>query len=245
MTITQYNPEEFLETAMRGLKDYAEAGFKRSVLDDGLNEVGDEIYEIIMEFPPTDEILKHVPLGKVLISFEIDDIDNRVLGFGDGIHRDNYDALLQLHKPQEAGEHRINLDVGIWCSNVSGGVTARLRAYQTLRNLFQGPLAINRLRQATTSYVQGESEGGIEILEFTGGRFYQESINDLTIFRLINCQLIVRVFSRTPVEDLIPTIEEVTQIPELIIDDNLQLPIGVIPKEFIHGDDNATKTETP
>jgi hypothetical protein len=242
MTITLYNPEKFLETAVRGLKDYAEEGFRKSVRDDGENYVGDQLYEIIMEFPSTADVLRLVPLPKVLIHFEIDDIDDRILGFGDGIVVDNYDPLLMLHKPQEAGEHRINLDVGIWCSSRSGGLTARMRAYQTLRNLFQGPLAHERLKTATTSYVEGVFDGCLEILEFSGGRFYQEEINDIPVFRLINCQLVIRCFSRTPIDEIIPSIEEVTQIPELIIDDNLQLPMGSVAKDYGVGVDSGTKT---
>jgi len=242
MSITLHDPETWLETCVRGLKDYAEIGFQGSVLDSNGFPVGEEVYEIIMEFPSTENLLKMLPLSKVVIHFEIDDIDDRILGFGEGHHRLNYDPVLEILKPQEAGEHRINLDVGIWCSSRSGGVTARLRAYQTLKNLFYGALAIDKLRNATTQYIGGQSEGGLEILEFTGGRFFQETINDIQVFRMINCQLVIRCFSRTPVSLTIPTIEEITIVPELIIDDNLQLPMGQVAKDKGVGDDNATKT---
>jgi len=242
LSITLHNPEQWLETTVRGLKEYAEEGFKESVLDGSGFPAGDEIYEIIMEFPSTESLLKMLPLPKVVIHFEIDDIDDRILGFGDGHHRVNYDSVLEVLKPQEAGEHRINLDVGIWCSARSGGLTARLRAYQTLKNLFYGALAIEKLRSATTQYIGGQSEGGLEILEFTGGRFFQETINDIQIFRMINCQLVIRCFSRTPIGLVIPTIEEISIVPELIIDDNLQLPMGQVAKDKGVGDDNATKT---
>jgi hypothetical protein len=255
MTITKYNPEAWLETTIRGLKEYAEDGFHRSIRDHNFNPAGDKIYEIVMEYPETSDILKLVPLPKIVIHFEIDDIDSRPLGFGDGHHRLNYDELFNSIQPQEAGVHEINLDVGIWASDRSGGVTGRLRAFQTLRNLFSGALAYEKLRQATTQIVGGGSEGHIEILDFQGGRFIQDTINDLQVFRLIDCNLKVRVYSRTPIEVLIPTVEEVTQIPELIIDDNLQLPIGVVANDYgtgsdvaigkpISGTDSGTGTDT-
>jgi hypothetical protein len=239
MSVTLYDPELWLETTMRGLHDYAKRGFHKSIKDNNFNYVGDQIYEIVMGFPETDEILKMVPLPKIVIHFEVDDIDNRVLGFGEGHHRLNYDPFFGSIQPQEAGVHEVNLDVGIWASNRSGGVTGRLRAYQTLRNLFHGPLAYESLKDATENFVDGGSEGHIEIISFQGGRFLQDTINDLEVFRMIECTLTVRVFSRTPVEIFIPTIEEVTVIPELIIDDQLQLPMGVIIGDKGKGSDVA------
>ena len=243
MTITHFDPETWLETAVRGIKDYAEEGFKKSVRDDEYNFVGDEIYDIVMEYPPTDLILRTIPMNKIIVHFEIDDIDDRILGFGDGIFRWNYDPIFQLIQPQEAGEHRINFDVGLWVSDSLGGVTGRLRAYQTLRNLFQGPLAQQSINEATMGIDDsGEREGGLDILEFHGGRFFAEQINDVRVFRLINCMLVIRCFSRTPIEVDIPTIEEITQIPELIIDDHLQIPMGVTIHDEGTGIDSATKS---
>jgi hypothetical protein len=239
MMVTKFAPEQWLETTVRGLKEYAEVGFDKSIKDHNNYPAGHKVYEIIMEFPSTDQIIRLVPLPKIVVHFEIDDIDSRVLGFGDGFHRLNYDELFDLIQPQEAGVHEISLDVGLWASDRSGGLTGRLRAFQTLRNLFHGPLAYEALKQATTQIVDGGSEGHIEILEFQGGRFLQDTINDLEVFRLIDCSLKVRVFSRTPIEVLIPTIEEVTIVPELIIDDNLQLPMALVIGDSGEGSDVA------
>jgi hypothetical protein len=242
MTITKFDPEQWLETATRGLKDYTEKGFYESVVDDGFNWVGDQVYEIVMEYPSTDKLARLLPVAKTVIHFEIDDIDDRMLGMGEGIFRWNYDPIRASVSPQDASEHRINWDVGIWASDRSGGLTARLRAYQTLKNLFQGPIAIDALRDATMSYVDGEAESCLEIIDFSGGRFYTDSVNDITTYRLINCSLLIRVFSRTPKTVEIPTIEEITIIPELIIDDNLQLPMGVNIYDEGTGTDTATKS---
>ena len=218
-----YDPENWLETMTRCIKEYAETEFHQSVRDDDGNFIGNQIYEIIMEFPETEDILKLLPMSKSIIHFEIDDLQDEILGFGEGFHRLNYDSFLQVLEPQEAMTHLIDLDVGIWTSPRSGGTTARLRAYQIVKNLFGGALAIERLRTVTDG-----GDGGVEITDFTGGRFLQDRINDVPVFRVIDCTLKVRVFSRTPRRLQIPSIEEVTQIPELIIDDNLQLPMGAM-----------------
>lgn len=237
MTVTKYDPEKWLETAVRGIKDYAEEGFHKSIRDNNLQPAGGQVYEIIMEYPTTELITRLIPLNKTIIHFEIDDIDDRIMGFGEGVFRENYDEIARQLEPQGAGEHRINFDVGVWASDRTGGVTARLRAYQTLRNLFMGPLAINALRDATDN-----NDGVLEILDFTGGRFFPDAINDIPLHRLVNCTMIVRCFSRTPRSVQIPTIEDIFVIPELVIDDHLQLPMGVVPKDEISATENATVT---
>jgi len=214
MTLLAYEPEIYLESTVRCLKAYVEDGFLKSVVDDTQTYAGDEVYEIVMEYPSTDEILRFVPLGKTVIHFEIDDMDNRILGFGENVFNYNYDDVLQQEEPQNASEHRINFDVGIWASDRSGGITSRLRAYQVLRNLFQGGLAIEKLRAATNA-----GDGELDILQFESGRFLTDRINDLNVYRTINSTLVIRVFSRTPKEIIRPTIEEILQDENLSIDD--------------------------
>jgi hypothetical protein len=228
MSVTEYDPEEWLLTLTRGIKDYATNGFHNSVLDNNNDPVGDTIYDVVMEFPSTDEILERVPLAKTLIHFEIDQIQDMELGFSgreQTIVKSNYDALLKQVIQQEGVEHRVNFDVGIWTSDRSGGKTQRLRAYQNLIRLFQGKLAFDDLRDATLRTDAGQFDGCLEILNFTGGRFLTESVNDVLLHRMIDCSLVIRCFSRTsPIRPPIPTIEEILQDPELIIDDNLTLP---------------------
>jgi len=220
MPQTQYNPEQFVETTVRALKDYAEDGFSKSVRDGSDNPVGDEIYQIVMEFPSTEDITSLVPMGKTIIHFEVDALQNITIGFGDNVFKSNYDAVLGEMNPQESAEHRFNFDVGIWTSDRAGGITSRLRAYQVLRNLFHGGLAFERCKAATAGRDdQGEYDGALEILDFTGGRFITDRVNDVNVYRLIDCALTIRVYSRTPLDVPVMTIEEIDQDENLSIDD--------------------------
>lgn len=228
MTITKFDPENWLETLTRGIKDYAEDGFNVSVVDEDNNARGSEVYDVVMEFPGTDEILKKVPLKKTLIHFEIDNIEDRVLGFSgreQTIVKSTYNATTAEIVQQEGVEHRVNFDVGVWTSDRAGGKTQRLLAYQNLIRLFQGKLAFDDLRDATTRTDVGEFDGCLEIFSFTGGRFLTESVNDVNLYRLIDCTVVIRCFSRTsPLRPPLPSIEDIFQDPELIIDDELTLP---------------------
>lgn len=228
MTVTKFNPEQWLETLTQAISDYATEGFHNSVPDDQGNPSGDQIYDVVMEFPSTDEILKRVPLAKTIIHFEIDIIEDYPLGFSgnyETIVRENYDPDLKQITPQEAVEHRVNFDVGVWSSDRSGGKTARLRAYQNLVRLFQGKLAFDDLKDATTRTDESGFDGALEIYGFTGGRFFSDMVNDVVLYRLVNCQLEIRCYSRTsPLRAPVPTIEDIGQEPELIIDDNVTLP---------------------
>lgn len=224
MTQTKYNPEDFLETTIRGLKDFVLAELKKTAVDDNNNYVGDQLYDVVMEFPSTDLIVSTIPMAKTIIHFEIDNLADQVIGFGDNVFKENYDALLQQVTPQAAAEHRLNFDVGIWTSDRAGGITSRLRAYQALRNVLQGPLAFQKLKDATVTYdSNGDYDGALEILDFSGGRFITEQINDVNVYRVIDCQLVIRVYSRTPLDLVQPTIEEIIQDPDLIIDQDLHL----------------------
>jgi len=223
VSITLFNPEQWLETMVRGIKDYTLDGLHKSIVDDGNNYVGEEVYEVVMEFPSTDMIARKVPFVKTLIHFEIDDVEDRIMGFGENVFRENYDPLLFQISPQEGREHRVNFDVGIWSSDRSGGTTSRLRAYQVISNLFLGGLAVEKLRTATTAYdpVDSKPDSAIDILDFSGGRFITDTVNDVTIYRMIDCMLTTRCYSRTPLDPIQPTIEDVDQIQVINIDDHL------------------------
>lgn len=207
-----YDPEQWLVTTVRTLKSYAEAGFDSAVLDNLGNPVGLEAYEVIMEFPGTENEPFKAPFDKTLVHFEIDDINDDELGFGPNIFRDNYDAGTGSVKPQEARKHRINFDVGIWTSDRAGGTTQRMRAYQVLTNLFHGSRARTALWNYSTS-----GDGGLEILQFTGGRFLTERVDDVPMYRSVDGQLEIRVFSRTPMGVPEPAITEIGQQPGLTI----------------------------
>jgi hypothetical protein len=99
-------------------------------------------------------------------------------------------------------------------------VTARLRAYQTLCNLFLGSQAITKLREATNG-----GDGQLDIVRFSGGKFLSETINDIRVMRVVNCSLIICVFSRTPNPIITPTIEDIIQDQtEIILDPHLTIP---------------------
>jgi hypothetical protein len=201
MQQTKFDPEKWLETTMRAIKDYV------------VNAINMNVYEVVMEFPGAALDAKELPLRKTIIHFEADDMPEKVIGFGDNIFRLNYDGPSETVNPQEAREHRIDFDVGIWSSDASGGTTARMRARQILSDLFGGAQAIERLRAASDG-----GDGCVEILRFGGGRFAIDTVNDQRVFRMVDGLLEVRVFSRTPLSDTPgPSIEEISQAPGLTI----------------------------
>lgn len=200
-----YDPEIFLESASRVLKDYVEAN------------VNTRIYEVVMEFPGAAVDAGLLPVKKTVIHFELDDIDSKPVGMGDGMFADNYDSVNQQITPQYASVHRLLWDVGIWASDASGGTTFRMRARQALEFLFgRNNGGIDRLREFSNN-----NDGVLEIIDFTGGRFVLDTTeNDhKALYRMVNCQLEIRVFSRTPLSMAapIPTVEDHTQAPDITI----------------------------
>lgn len=197
-----YDPEKWFETTMRTLKDYVEAN------------VNTRIYDVVMEFPGATVDSEKLPMKKSIIHFELDALDSGPLGFGDGSFRDNYNATDQTIQPQYAEMQVLTLDVGVWASDSSGGLTARMRARQSLEFLFgMNNGGIKRLQDFSDN-----GDGRIEILSFTGGRNIQDSnTNGIRLYRMVDCQLVVRVFSRTPIsiQPPIPTLEDHTQDPNL------------------------------
>lgn len=197
MPQTKYDPEKWLESTIRAIKDYAAAAFNSN------------IYTVVMEFPGADMDLKYLPLHKTVVHFEVDDMPETVLGFGENTFRMNYDEPTYTVNPQEAREHFINFDVGIWASDASGGTTSRMRARQILSWLFGGAQAIDALRAASNG-----GDGSVEIVRFGGGRFAIDSVNDQRVYRMVDGVLEVRVFSRTPLSKATgPAIEQITQQP--------------------------------
>lgn len=195
-----YDPENWLTSLTRSLKEYAEVGFDS------------QLYVVTMEFPGTEANPLKPPFEKSLIHFASDDIIGMELGFGDNIFLENYDPINETVQPQEARQHNINYDVGIWTSDLSGGTTQRMRAFEILADLFQGSRARTNLWNATSA-----GDGGVEIIKFTGGRFITETIDDNVIYRLVDCEMEVRVFSRTKKGDPEPAVTDVIQAPGLTI----------------------------
>jgi len=212
--MTAYDPEIWLESTVRCLKDYLEYKFHVSV-SDGTNYVGENAYEVVPEFPGADLDLRKMPMQRTVIHFEIDEIVSQVVGLGDNIMEWTEDpANPGSIAPRYAQEHRLNLDVGIWASDASGGLTARLRAKQILQYALGGAEGITGLRDFTDG-----GDGMLEILEFSGGRFMLDKINDMQVFRMVECTLRLRVFSRTPLVDA----QYGTAIEEIFIDPDVQI----------------------
>ena len=169
------DPDEWLLSTFRAFKDHLSRNFDR------------DLYEIVGSFAEADDLARDVPLRKSLIHFEIDDIDNMRLGFGDGVVKIIEDVPDQSLTEEEAQWHEINFDMGIWASDDTGGVTARLEVYQRLCNLLDGPSAEERIHTETD---------GIEIRSFSGGRFDLEKVQDVRLFRVVDMELVVRVAGR-------------------------------------------------
>jgi len=172
-----YDPDDWLTSTWRGLRSYMQT------------YIGTSIYEFVLGYPSADDLLRQVPLKKTIIAFDIDDIANRPLGLGDTVVDCKYDEIAKTIEDHEAKEHVIMFSIGVWSSVESGGVTARLKAYQALDRLFAGRDA-NRRCLAHTSK-------GVDILSFTGGTFMPDKVGDVPVFRVVDAELRVRVFSRT------------------------------------------------
>lgn len=182
-----YDPQDWLVTATRCLNGYLTEKFALAINNgDGLNA-----YDFIMDFPATDDLPKAAEFTKTIIHLGIDDIENKLLGFGDNspsfTETAATPAVAGTLAPRYAMEHRINFDVGVWATDLSGGVTARLRAYTWLDRFLSGKKAREDLRTAT--------DGGVEIISYMSGRFVNDTINDVRVFRVVGAELVVRVFS--------------------------------------------------
>jgi hypothetical protein len=196
-----YDPEIFLESTTRTIKEYVETN------------INTRIYQVIMEFPGAQLDAGQLPMSKTLIHFELDDDDNKPVGFGDGMFQDNYQVGVGIF-PQYAARHMFTFDVGIWASDKSGGTTSRMRAKQLLNFLFD----MNNGGAKRMGDFSDNGDGRIEVLSFSGGRFVLDSANDVRLYRMVDCQLGVRVFSRTPAPTVAePAIETITQAPNLTI----------------------------
>lgn len=197
-----YNPEDWLISTVRTLKSY---------VVDTIN--APNVYDVVMEFPGAQIDAATLPLPHTLFHFELDAIQELPVGFGDTPMKWGYDGAGSVH-PQWAHVHRMNFDVGIWASDKSGGTTSRMRARQWLTRLFSLPEGAERLRDYSDA-----DDGVLEVLSFSGGRFIQDSANDTRLFRMVDGTLEIRVYSRTPIDDVVigPAIEEIDQAPGLTI----------------------------
>lgn len=195
-----FDPDKWLISLQRSLKDYVEANLNLT-----------DVYELEMSYPSADELAKKVPLPLTILHFEIEDTQMVPFGLGDNVVNVVYDELGGTVEEWEAHCHEVDINVGVWASVESGGVSARLVARQDLDALFVGPAARDACMAQTD---------GIEILSFSGGLFVNDLINDIPIFRVVDAMLRVRVYSRTR-KAPVTFIEDVGQSPGLEIDETV------------------------
>jgi hypothetical protein len=211
VSITQFDPVEWLVTATRSLGSYVTSKVNAATTD------------VEMSFPDTRDWTKDTPLAKSLIHFEQDHMDSPVWGFGNPgkeVFTESPDGGVTPAKwrVDEAQRHELNFDVGVWASAESGGATSRMRLVQLLANIFTVASAKQAMYDAT---------GGLWVVSFTGGRNEIDRINDLPMWRALDMTLILRVFSKHPgVDEVVPDVA--AQDQELTITDNAGNQVPVI-----------------
>lgn len=208
----QFSPDSWLTTAFAAFTDYISTEIDKYVRDDASDPVGLQVYDLVMDYPHSDELPKAGEFTKTIIHLSLDDVDNRRLGFGDGVV--SWTEIPGVDgstlSPEEAQMHTLNFDVGVWASDQSGGVSSRLRAYEMLDYIFNGEMARQKANAVT---------GGVEIIGYQSGRFVPDKINDIRVFRVVGAEVVVRVFSRKKVPtDNVIVDGELIQDPNLVID---------------------------
>jgi len=218
--MSTYDPTNALTSANRQLEAYVKDEFNKAILDDSSQPAGLEIFDVRFDWPDSNDMPQDVELSKTIIHFFISDVRNERIGFGDNITEENITGPTQ-HDIEfvESNRHVLEYDIGVWASDQSGGVTNRLLAYQTLVNAFQGEMA----KQACYEFT-----GGVEILSFNGGRFIQDAINDVRVFRVTDATLMVRIFSRKAITMTDIVVDPIDTDPSdvdsgLVIDGNVPL----------------------
>lgn len=194
----------------RALKNYITSEID-AYFTDGVQNIGLDAFDVVFDYPISSANAIEIDLSKTVIHLDIDDIENIKLGFGPDVvdwqytpgSAGNPDTIVE----REARCHRVNFNVGVWASDLSGGSTSRLVIYEVLSNIFDGEMARAKCMEVTQ---------GVEIRAFQSGQFVVDTINDVRIFRIIESELIVRVYSRKDGSALIVP-DEIVQNPLLTI----------------------------
>jgi hypothetical protein len=199
MTVTQFDPTNWLLSATRVLGEYV------SVF------VDDEDVKVEMSFPDTTAWPEELPLKMAVIHFEQDEIQNPMIGFGNpGVEEiEDIPDGPSTWTLSEAAWHEINFDVGVWVSAEMGGATKRMELVQKLTNLF----TVAGFKQNML-----DETGGLWAVNFTGGRNALDRVNDIPVWRAMDMTLILRVSSKhvPPPFDIV-VIGEVDQVQDLTI----------------------------
>lgn len=209
-----YNPDQWFVSLIRSLEEYVVDSFNAEVSGNG-----DEIWRIIMDFPESDDLPEVVgESDKILVHFAPDNIENIKLGYGLDIV--DFTTTPPSGPPpapagsvneSEAEPHLVNFDVGIWTYDNTGGATLRMETYQLLERFLHGPRAYQAVKDATE---------GVEVQSYNGGRWVTERIAGTRVFRMVDAELIVRVYSRKLTIAAAPLTDSIEQDPNLTIDGN-------------------------
>lgn len=193
MTVTLYDPNDWLVTANRALRSYIE------------DALGSDI-DVEMNFPDVEHAM---PFTKPMVHVEQDDITNPIMGFGTpGVEEFGEVAGVGTWQLVEAQPHLVNFDIGVWVSRQSGGATTRMRIVQQLVDLFSRPEAKKAMKEAT---------GGLWPVSFNGGRNEIDTISDISVWRALDMTLIVRVVSRHVPPEPVTATGDYDQDPNLTI----------------------------
>ena len=196
MSITEFNPDLWLTSLQRALKDYTLAEIDKAVMV-GATPSGLDTYDVVYDWPDAFELAKDAKLEKTIIHFAIDDIANMPIGMGDNVYNtieeNRNEPNSDFIRYHEGQCHEVNFDVGVWASDQSGGATARLVVYEMLQKIFGTEIGKRKVRSAID----------VEVRRFNGGRFITDRISDLRVFRLIDSELVARVYSREIDEPLV------------------------------------------
>lgn len=184
------DPDNWVTTFFRAFKTYV------------TSNVDENLYKLVFSYPDAKDIGEWMPLPKSLIHFEIDKPSSPIMGFGRSIVDSVTDDVNNIVTEYSALKIMINMDVGVWTTAASGGITARLKAFQVLSDLFAGAYAYEQLQPY-----------GIEIKGFDGGTFIKETIDDIDVFRIAEITLMLQLFARRKFTG--PYIQGFTQDEEL------------------------------
>lgn len=195
--MSTYDPDRWMPSVFHALKAYVESNLDTRV------------YEVRFDWPDTTQMSREVPLKQRVIHFVLDHEDNPVIGMGDSVIDAVVDEDAGTVVEREGACHVLNFDVGVWSSVETGGPSGRMEARYELGRILQGPSARAACKTATD---------GIEIVSFSGATFVIDTINDLTVWRITDMELIVRVYSRKNLPEAI-LIDTVTQDQIVDIDD--------------------------
>lgn len=174
MSVIQYDPDNWLVSATRSLGSYVE------------DRLANPDVSVEMSYPDTTRWTKESPLEKTVVHFEQDSNPSPPIGLGI-VGVPVYNAVAGTEEFQEAMQHFLNFDVGVWASAQSGGGTQRMEIAQALHNIF-GPAKARQDLATTTD--------GLVVVAFNGGRFVLDRINDLPVWRAMDMTLELHVFSR-------------------------------------------------